>query len=56
MVNPFDVSETADALGRALDMDEQERSKRCAALASAAAAMPPARWFDDQLDALEQTN
>jgi trehalose 6-phosphate synthase len=52
LVNPFDVTQTADALHQALSMAEPERSRRCAALAAAAAAVPPARWFADQLDAL----
>jgi trehalose 6-phosphate synthase len=54
LVNPFDVTETAEALHEALSMAEPERGHRCAALASAASAMPPARWFADQLDALDE--
>ena len=54
MVNPYDVVQTADALHRALVMSEQERSRRGAALASAAAALPPDRWFADQLSALDR--
>jgi trehalose 6-phosphate synthase len=53
MVNPFDVSQTAEALHEALAMDADERERRSAALAEAAAAMPPTRWFRDQLDALD---
>jgi trehalose 6-phosphate synthase len=52
MVNPFDVTGTADALHEALAMPDAERVSRCAALAAAAAAAPPARWFSDQLAAL----
>ncbi len=52
LVNPFDISQTADALHRALAMDDQQRTRRSNALAAAAAAMPPQRWFASQLDAL----
>jgi trehalose 6-phosphate synthase len=54
MVNPFDVAHTADALHEALVMDDTERGRRSRALAAAAAAMPPQRWFASQLDALAQ--
>jgi trehalose 6-phosphate synthase len=56
MVNPFDISETAEALHEALAMSAEERERRSAALAAAAAAWPPTRWFRDQLDALDQLN
>ncbi|MFF0449052.1 trehalose-6-phosphate synthase [Streptomyces sp. NPDC004609] len=51
-VNPFDVSGTADALHEALTMPDAERSRRCRRLAAAATALPPQRWFLDQLEAL----
>ena len=54
MVNPFDISQTAQALHEALAMSPQERTRRGAALAATAAAMPPSRWFSDQLDALDR--
>jgi trehalose 6-phosphate synthase len=54
MVNPFDISQTAQALHEALGMNAAERERRGAALAAAAAAMPPSRWFGDQLDALDR--
>ncbi len=54
LVNPFDVLQTADALHQALSLDDAERARRSAALASAAAAMPPTRWFAEQLDALSR--
>ena len=54
MVNPFDVSGTARALHDALTMPDHERKARSAALASKAAALPPARWFADQLAALDR--
>ncbi|MFI5100103.1 MAG: trehalose-6-phosphate synthase [Actinomycetes bacterium] len=53
LVNPFDVSGTADALDRALSMDKSERADRTARLAAAATALPPDRWLARQLDALD---
>jgi trehalose 6-phosphate synthase len=52
MINPFDVSETAQALYEALIMSEPERERRAAGLARQASALPPAQWFADQLAAL----
>ena len=52
-VNPYDVVGTAEALHAALSMPEGERSERCKRLAAAATALPPARWFLDQLGALD---
>ncbi|MFF2654510.1 trehalose-6-phosphate synthase [Streptomyces sp. NPDC058045] len=52
-VNPYDVVGTADALHRALSQPPTERAERSARLAEAATALPPARWFLDQLHALE---
>ena len=52
MINPFDISQTAAGLHQALAMSDRERSRRSAALATAAAAMPPSRWLAGQLDAL----
>lgn len=52
-VNPFDVEATARALHEALLMEPAERAERTKRLASAATALPPARWFLDQLRALE---
>ena len=54
MVNPFDVSGTAQALHEALIMPDSERKRRAASLARAATALPPAQWFADQLAALDQ--
>ncbi len=53
-VNPYDVSGTAEALHRALTMPPDERAARTARLAEAATALPPRRWFLDQLDALRK--
>jgi len=54
LVNPYDVSETAAALHRALAMPEAERRRRTEALAATAAASPPARWLGDQLASLDR--
>ena len=40
--DPFDVTQTADALHRALTMPQTERARRATGLASAGAAFPPA--------------
>jgi trehalose 6-phosphate synthase len=54
LVNPFDISQTAQALHEALATGADERKRRGAALAAAAAAMPPSRWFAEQLAALDR--
>jgi len=53
MVNPFDVSGTADALHQALMMPADERKRRSRSLAAAAGAVPPAQWLASQLAALD---
>ncbi|WP_329519353.1 alpha,alpha-trehalose-phosphate synthase (UDP-forming) [Spirillospora sp. NBC_01491] len=53
MVNPYDVSQTAEALHRALLMPPGAREERCRRLAVAATALPPQQWFADQLAALD---
>jgi trehalose 6-phosphate synthase len=53
IINPFDVSGTAEALHAALMMTEPERNRRAASLAQAASAMPPTQWFAEQLAALD---
>jgi trehalose 6-phosphate synthase len=53
MVNPFDVSQTAETLHQALLMPQDERAARCERLAEAATALPPQQWFADQLVALD---
>jgi trehalose 6-phosphate synthase len=54
LVNPFDVTQTMQALHDALTMTDAERARRCSALASAASATPPARWLAQQLEALDR--
>ncbi|MFD9301644.1 trehalose-6-phosphate synthase [Streptomyces sp. NPDC060048] len=51
-VNPFDVTQTAQALHTALSMPSAERADRTKRLAAAATALPPAQWLRAQLDAL----
>ncbi|MEU6218333.1 trehalose-6-phosphate synthase [Streptomyces sp. NPDC047022] len=51
-VNPYDIGGTAAALHEALSMGPEERAERTKRLAAQATALPPARWFLDQLDAL----
>jgi trehalose 6-phosphate synthase len=53
LVNPYDVSQTAEALHDALLMDPSERAERSKRLAEAATAFPPSRWLAHQLAALE---
>jgi trehalose 6-phosphate synthase len=52
LVNPYDITETAEALHQALAMPDGERRRRSAALAAVAAAEPPARWLGGQLASL----
>ncbi|MFK0116603.1 trehalose-6-phosphate synthase [Streptomyces sp. NPDC090994] len=51
-VNPYDVTGTAEALHEALGLSAGERAERSKRLAAAATALPPARWFLEQLEAL----
>ncbi len=52
LVNPYDVSATAHAMHQALLMPDDERRRRCTALATAAAAKSPGQGLIAQLDAL----
>lgn len=52
LVNPYDTVETAEALHVALTMPEAERRKRRERLAEAAVALPPRRWFQEQIRSL----
>lgn len=52
-VNPYDVTGTARAMGRALDMPMSERAARAAETRRAAGAHTPKAWLQAQLDALE---
>ncbi|WP_028650012.1 trehalose-6-phosphate synthase [Nocardiopsis sp. CNT312] len=53
MVNPYDTVETAEALHRALSMEAGERRRRREALREASVALPPRRWFQEQLRSLD---
>ncbi|WP_017607193.1 alpha,alpha-trehalose-phosphate synthase (UDP-forming) [Nocardiopsis xinjiangensis] len=52
LVNPFDTVETAEALHQALSMPAEERRERRKRLAEAAVALPPRRWFQEQIRSL----
>jgi trehalose 6-phosphate synthase len=52
LVNPYDITATADALHRGLSMPASERRRRSAAIAAAAQARAPERWLAEQLDVL----
>ncbi|WP_330259135.1 trehalose-6-phosphate synthase [Streptomyces murinus] len=52
-VNPYDITGTAETLHTALTMPAAERAQRSKRLAAAGTALPPARWFLDQLHALD---
>ena len=52
LVNPYDVSATAEALHTALCMPAGERRRRATAMAAAASARAPRYWLAEQLDAL----
>lgn len=53
LVNPYDVTETADALHRGLIMSPQDRADRAARQRVAAGAHDPISWFRDQIEAVE---
>ncbi len=55
LVNPFDVTATAQALHEALTMPDTARIARSTALATAGGALPPTAWFQAQLDGLDIT-
>jgi trehalose 6-phosphate synthase len=52
LINPYDLTGTAQAMYQALTMPQAERDARCAALARAGAALPPAQWLASQVAAL----
>jgi trehalose 6-phosphate synthase len=53
LVNPFDVTQTAQALHEALSMPDAQRRRQAALLAEAATEHPPQQWFADQVSALD---
>jgi trehalose 6-phosphate synthase len=52
-VNPFDVDETAHAIGEALEMPDAERVRRARGLARAVLTRNPVRWLTAQLRDLD---
>jgi trehalose 6-phosphate synthase len=48
LVNPFDTSELAEAIGTALAMPPEERAMRAKGLREQASALPPQEWFAKQ--------
>ncbi|MDX6229981.1 MAG: trehalose 6-phosphate synthase [Frankiales bacterium] len=52
VVNPFDVTQTAEAIHRALSMSTEERARRHVGLVRGSTMLPPGAWFAEQLDAL----
>ncbi len=52
VVNPYDVTATAEALHAALCMPAAERRRRAGAIAARASGRAPRRWLTEQLDAL----
>ena len=55
-VNPFDVTEQADALAAALDLTADERAARAEELRRRAESRTPADWLDDQLAVLRPSS
>jgi len=53
VINPFDVSATAEALGSALDMDPAQRASRAKGLHKAVCARTPEDWFADLVRAAQ---
>jgi trehalose 6-phosphate synthase len=51
-VNPFDVTANTEALHEALQLDRADRAARADRMRAAALRLPPADWFQAQLDAL----
>lgn len=52
VINPYDVSGTAETLHQALLMSPDERRLRAEKLIAAATSLPPADWFAEQLTAV----
>ena len=52
IVNPFDVSQLADAMAAAMTMGGAERARRGQALRAGATALPPRAWFQTLRDQL----
>ena len=53
-INPFDLSETAEAIREALEMPDEERTRRARGLQRSALAHTPATWLAGQLRAIDE--
>ncbi|MFL5767341.1 MAG: trehalose-6-phosphate synthase, partial [Actinomycetota bacterium] len=53
-VNPFDIEGQAEAIAEALEMSEDERTRRARGLSRLVLANPPSRWVRLQLDDIER--
>ena len=53
LVNPFDVSATAEALHAALSMPAEDRLRRTERLQEVSSRLPPALWLREQVEALD---
>ena len=53
-INPFDLSETAEAIHEALEMPDEERTRRARGLQRSALAHTPATWLAGQLRAIDE--
>ncbi len=53
-LNPFDLSETAEAMREALEMADEERVRRARGLKRSALAHTPATWLASQLRAIDE--
>jgi trehalose 6-phosphate synthase len=53
-INPFDLSETAEAIHEALEMPDEERVRRARGLKRSALAHTPATWLASQLRAIDE--
>ena len=52
LVNPYDISATADALHQALEMPSEQRRAHSKSIAATALRLAPEHWLAAQLDAL----
>jgi trehalose 6-phosphate synthase len=52
-INPFDISETAEAIREALEMPEEDRIRRARGLQRSVLAHTPATWLATQLRAVD---
>lgn len=53
-VNPYDISEQAEAIAQSLEMSDDDRSRRARGLSRLILANPPSRWVAQQLRDLDR--